>query len=294
MSNSHPVYVIWYSFVRMLNVIILASSSSSLNQHCDSTHKQWLTEWSPLHWVSLIIFDLSKFDFFPHISWSKVMSSGSTDFTRDNCHPVISIPCSACEIKLNKHLELRLYLGCVGSATGCLEGILGSSPRCCKRVKASKEWRHLEKMLSMHWWIVCAHVCLCLHLYMYVCLRSWLSIFVCMWWSLLCGMCEEWCVRLCVCVCLCVCLSGYVCGVCLCLCVCARIWFWWWCMYVCVCSRARLCVCRCVCVCPCVSMHVHMQVHMCVCVCVCVWRCWSLQCALSEEWWACGCGVCRC
>ena len=37
-------------------------------------------------------------------------------------------------------MELRQCLGCVVSATGCPEGILGPVLRCCERVQ-EKEWR---------------------------------------------------------------------------------------------------------------------------------------------------------
>ena len=69
---------------------------------------------------------------FPRIPRSKVILSENIDFTCDNCQAVTSVLCSACIWKLNKDAELRLCLGCVASATGCPEVILGPAPRCCE------------------------------------------------------------------------------------------------------------------------------------------------------------------
>ena len=62
MSNFHPVYVIWHSFVQMLKAIYLVSSSLyQPTQHHDSTHKEWLTGRSLPYWVWHLIFDLIKY-----------------------------------------------------------------------------------------------------------------------------------------------------------------------------------------------------------------------------------------
>ena len=62
MSSSHPVYVIWHSFVQISNAISLVSSSlNQPTQYHDSTHKQWLTERLPPYQVWLVIFDLIKY-----------------------------------------------------------------------------------------------------------------------------------------------------------------------------------------------------------------------------------------
>ena len=102
-------------------------------------------------------------NFWSHQIWSfpqillninKVILGENVDFTFDDFHPVTSILCSAWVWKLNKDRSL----GCVTSATGCPEGILGPAPRCCERVKLCVgDMRRIltsavHLVVSVWWW----------------------------------------------------------------------------------------------------------------------------------------------
>ena len=74
---------------------------------------------------------------------------------------------------------------------------------------------------------VCA--CVCVRVWVPVCVRVWVPVCVCAC-ACLCGcLCAR--VRACVCACVCACVGA-------CVCVCVRVW-----VPVCVCARVRVCVC---------------------------------------------------
>ena len=96
-----------------------------------------------------------------------------------------------------------------------------------------------------------------------VCVRLWVSTYVCL--------CVSLSLSVCVCVCVCVwCVCVCVCGVCVCVvCVCVVCV----CVSVCVCGVCvfvSVCVCVCMCVCVCVCVVCVCGVCVCVCVCVCI------------------------
>ena len=87
---------------------------------------------------------------------------------------------------------------------------------------------------------VCAHVRVCVHLYICVCVCACVYLYVC-----LCVLCVY-----CVCMCLlCLCMCVYMYFVCASLCASLRV-----CVFLCVCVCVSVvCVCSCVCLCMCVS-----------------------------------------